>query len=139
MGDLPFFLAVGFYRPHVPFYAPVRLFVTLPVESVSVPPVKEDDWNDIPPTAEEVTFNSAPPPHRWFVENHAWKEAVQAYLACIRWTDEQVGRLLDALDASRHADNTVVLFYSDHGFHLGEKNHWTKFTLWERPPMCLWY
>lgn len=131
-GDKPFFLSVGFYRPHVPFYAPVRLFDDLPLDSVTLPPVKEDDWNDIPHIAREVTFNDAPPPHDWFVENGAWKDAVQAYLACIRWTDEQVGRLLDALDASPHAENTVVLLYSDHGFHLGEKSRWTKFSLWER-------
>lgn len=132
LGDKPFFLAVGFYRPHVPFYAPTRVFEQVPRDSVTLPPVKDDDWNDIPPIAHEVTFNEAPPPHSWFVENDTWKDAVQAYLACIRWTDEQVGRVLDALAASQHADDTVVILYSDHGFHLGEKQHWTKFTLWER-------
>jgi arylsulfatase A-like enzyme len=128
----PFFLAVGFYRPHVPFYAPQRIFDDLPVDEVDLPKVKADDWDDIPGIAREVTFNKAPPPHSWFVENGAWREAVQAYLACIRWTDEQIGRLLDALDASPHAENTIVALYSDHGFHLGEKDRWTKFSLWER-------
>ncbi|MCB1124222.1 MAG: sulfatase-like hydrolase/transferase, partial [Verrucomicrobiae bacterium] len=113
LGDKPFFLAVGFYRPHVPFYAPTRVFEQVPRDSVTLPPVKDDDWNDIPPIAHEVTFNEAPPPHSWFVENDTWKDAVQAYLACIRWTDEQVGRVLDALAASQHADDTVVILYSD--------------------------
>lgn len=130
--DKPFFLAVGFYRPHVPFYAPSRIFKDLPIEDVTLPIVKEGDRDDLPEIATEVTSNKAPPPHSWFVENKAWREAVQAYLACIRWTDEQVGRLLDALDESSHAKNTIVVLYSDHGFHLGEKDRWTKFSLWER-------
>ena len=97
-----------------------------------MPEIKEDDRDDIPAIASEVTANSAPPPHEWFIEHDAWKPAVQAYLACIRWTDEQVGRLIDALDESPHAKNTIVVLYSDHGFHLGEKQRWTKFSLWER-------
>ena len=138
--EKPFFLAVGYYRPHVPFYAPERIFDRLPVHEIDLPDVKSDDWDDIPPVAREVTFNKAPPPHSWFVESGAWRDAVQAYLACIRWTDEQIGRLLDALDASPHAENTIIALYSDHGFHLGEKDRWTKFSLWERStrvPMIL--
>lgn len=130
--EKPFFLAIGFYRPHVPFYAPVRIFNDLPLDKVTLPPVKLDDRDDLPAAATEITTNRSPPPHAWFVENDAWKPAVQAYLACIRWTDEQVGRLLDALDASAHAQNTIIVLYSDHGFHLGEKLRWTKFSLWER-------
>ncbi|MEM8955160.1 MAG: sulfatase [Verrucomicrobiota bacterium] len=128
----PFFLAVGFYRPHVPFYAPTRVLEQYPLEQITLPKVKQNDRNDLPEAATEVTHNGAPPPHSWFVENKMWKPAVQAYLACIQWTDEQVGRVLDALDASPHADNTIVVLYSDHGFHLGEKLRWTKFSLWER-------
>ena len=90
------------------------------------------DRSDIPAIADQVTANKAPPPHSWFVESGAWAEAVQAYLACIRWTDEQVGRLIDALDKSPHSKNTIVVLFSDHGFHLGEKDRWTKFSLWER-------
>jgi len=130
--DNPFFLGIGFYRPHVPFYAPLRVFEGMDREKIALPKVKVDDWDDIPAIAEEVTYNSAPPSHDWFVESGAWKDAVQAYLACLRWTDEQVGRLIDALDTSQHGDNTIVILYSDHGFHLGEKSRWTKFSLWER-------
>ncbi|KAA5546008.1 sulfatase [Roseiconus nitratireducens] len=128
----PFFLTVGFYRPHVPFYSPRRIYEMLSRDQVTLPDVKQDDWSDIPAIAADVTANRAPPPHSWFVEENQWKPAVQAYLACIRWTDQQVGRLLDALDGSPHADNTIVVLYSDHGFHLGEKSRWTKFSLWER-------
>lgn len=130
--DRPFFLAVGFYRPHVPFYAPTRVFQDFPIDDVVLPSVLAGDRDDLPAVAAEVTHNPAPPPHSWFLEHHAWKDAVQAYLACIRWTDEQVGRLLDALEASPYASNTVIVLFSDHGFHLGEKDRWTKFSLWER-------
>ena len=107
--DKPFFLSIGFYRPHVPFYAPSRVFEDFPRDESMLPWVKEDDWADIPAIAKIVTANKAPPPHKWFVENDAWRDAVQAYLACIRWTDEQVGRLIDALDAAPFTENTIVV------------------------------
>ena len=130
--DQPFFLAVGFYRPHVPLYSPTRVFNEIPEAEIDLPPVKADDRDDLPETAKQVTANSTPPPHAWFVEKGQWKNAVRSYLACVRWTDEQVGRLLDALDASPHAANTIVVLYSDHGFFLGEKERWAKQSLWER-------
>lgn len=128
----PFFLAVGFYRPHVPFYAPTRLFGEIPLESVDLPKVRPDDRDDIPKIAWELTQAPAAPAHDWFVRSGNWRKAVQAYLACIRWTDEQVGRLTEALAASPHAENTIVVLYSDHGFFLGEKQRWAKQSLWER-------
>ncbi|MEO1992104.1 MAG: sulfatase [Pirellulales bacterium] len=128
----PFFLAVGFYRPHVPWYAPDRIFKDFPLDEIALPPVKDNDRDDIPPVAFEVSHVSSPPPHAWFVEHNAWKPAIQSYLSCIQWTDEQVGRLVAALDQSEYAQNTIVVLYSDHGFHLGEKQRWVKFSLWER-------
>lgn len=128
----PFFLAVGFYRPHVPFYSPVRVFDQIPADEIALPPVKPNDRDDLPAIAAELTRAPAAPPHSWFVESGRWKEAVQSYLACIRWTDEQVGRLMAALDESGHADNTVIVLYSDHGFFLGEKERWAKQSMWER-------
>lgn len=125
-------MAVGFYRPHVPFYAPSRIFKDHPIEQTQLPKTKKDDRNDLPETAKKVTAKKPPLNHDWFEETKQWKPAVQAYLACIQWTDEQVGRLLDALDASPHQKNTIVVLYSDHGFHLGEKRRWTKMSLWER-------
>ncbi len=130
--DKPFFLAVGFYRPHVPFYAPKRVFDLMPEKDVALPVVKVDDTDDLSPAALQLTRNANPPPHKWFVESGQWQHAVQSYLASTRFTDEQVGRLLKALDESGHAKNTIVVLLSDHGFHLGEKNRWAKQSLWER-------
>lgn len=128
----PFFLAVGFYRPHVPFYSPTRVFNEIPADTIQLPNVKEGDRDDLPSIVDSLTKAPAAPAHSWFVESGHWKEAVQAYLACIRWTDEQVGRILDALAASPHADNTIIVLYSDHGFFLGEKERWAKQSLWEQ-------
>jgi choline-sulfatase len=130
--EKPFFLAIGFYRPHVPFYSPTRVFNQIPEHEIDLPPVKEDDRDDLPAIAGELTKALAAPSHSWFVESGQWKPAVQSYLSCVRWTDEQVGRLLDALDESQHAKNTIVVLYSDHGFFLGEKQRWAKQSLWER-------
>jgi arylsulfatase A-like enzyme len=131
-GEKPFFLAIGFYRPHVPFYSPTRVFKQIPRDEIDLPPVKANDRDDLPKIVDQVTVPPAAPKHSWFVESGEWKNAVQSYLACVRWTDEQVGRLLDALDAGPHAKNTIVVLYSDHGFFLGEKERWAKQSLWER-------
>ena len=130
--DKPFMLAVGFYRPHVPFYAPSRIFEDYPIDEIELPVTLEGDRDDLPETAKTVTAKKPPLNHDWFEESGQWRMAVQAYLACIQWTDEQVGRVIDALDRSGHRDNTIVVLYSDHGFHLGEKRRWTKMSLWER-------
>ena len=135
--ERPFFMALGFYRPHAPFFAPERIHNSRDLlDGFALPTVKDDDWADLPDAAEELAMKtwSFLPPHSWMQKNNnaKWKEFVHAYLACIRWTDEQLGRVLDALDASPHADNTIIVLYSDHGFHLGEKSRWSKFSLWER-------
>ena len=131
-GDDPFLLAIGFYRPHVPFYAPKRVLDQIPLSEIDLPVVRKNDRDDLPSIVDELTKAPAAPDHAWFVDSGHWRDAVQAYLACVRWTDEQVGHLLDALDASPHADNTVVVLFSDHGFFLGEKDRWAKQSLWER-------
>ncbi len=130
--ERPFFMAVGFYRPHVPLYAPRRWFDSLPLGSVQLPPVLAEDRSDLPAAALALTANPTPPPHRWFVETGRWAAAVQAYHAAVRFTDEQVGRVLSALQAGPHAGDTIVVLLSDHGFHLGEKQRWAKQSLWER-------
>ncbi len=130
--DKLFFLTVGFYRPHVPLYAPKRFFDEIPEDQIQLPIVKENDRDDIPAITKELTASRYSPDHDWFAKTNNQRKAVQAYLACIRFTDEQVGRLLDALDASPYAKNTIVILYSDHGFFLGEKDHWAKQSLWER-------
>ncbi len=130
--EQPFFLGLGFYRPHVPMYAPKKWFDLYPIESIKLPRVLADDRDDLPDAAIALAADYAAPPHAWMVEHGEWKHAVQSYLACISFMDHQVGRVLDALDASGKADNTIIVLFSDHGFHLGEKQRWAKRTLWKR-------
>ena len=131
--DRPFFLAVGYYRPHIPLWAPRRYFDLYPEGRVVLPPFKEDDLDDVSEAArrwalEPITAGS----HATTIRHGQWQAAVAAYLACISFVDHQVGRLLDALDEGPYADDTLVVLWSDHGWHLGEKQHWGKWTGWER-------
>jgi len=129
--DKPFFMSVGFYRPHVPFFPPARVYQNM--KRARLPQVREDDWSDLPNAARQLTLsNPKIPTHDWMREKGRWQQAVHAYLACVRWMDEQLGRVLDAIDNGPHAKNTVVVLFSDHGYHLGEKQRWSKFSLWER-------
>ncbi len=135
--DQPFFLAVGLIKPHLPFYAPERFFDLYPGE-VEPPRINPNDHNDIPPVGNIWAKRDK---DKYFSEGNKWNDVRRAYLACISWTDYNVGRLLDALEASPYADNTVVVLWSDHGFALGEKQHFTKFALWEettRVPFIIW-
>ncbi len=127
--DQPFFLACGIYRPHLPWYVPQKYFDMYPLDSITVPKVKEDDLADIPEIGRQIALNNTD--HERITSNNAWKEAVQGYLACITFADAMLGRVLDALEKGPNADNTVIVLWSDHGWHLGEKHHWRKFTLWE--------
>lgn len=130
--DKPLFLAVGFNRPHVPMYAPQKWFdMQPPLDEILLPEVLDTDRDDLPDYGRRLTAGLVAPRHEWMVANNQWKKAVQAYLACITFVDAQVGRVLDALDASGRADDTIVILLSDHGFHLGEKQRWAKRTLWE--------
>lgn len=129
--DGPFFLAAGFWRPHVPMYAPRRWFDLHPLEGVELPEVLAQDRDDLPSYARALTLGLPAPRHEWMVENGEWRDAVQAYLASTSFVDACVGRVLDALAASRHAQDTIVVLLSDHGFHLGEKQRWAKRSLWE--------
>ncbi len=125
----PFFLACGIFRPHLPWYVPRKYFERYPVEKVTLPNVKEDDLDDVPPIGRR--FAKPDGDHCKVLEHNQWRKAVQAYLASISFADDCVGRVLDALDNSVHAENTIVVLWSDHGWHLGEKLHWRKFALWE--------
>lgn len=129
--DRPFFLAIGLVKPHMPFSVPKKWFDMFPLESIQLPPHREDDLDDIPPAG--VKMAGPQGDHAKIVASGRWKEAVQAYLATIAFCDSQVGRLLDALEKSPHRDNTIVCLWSDHGWSLGEKSHWRKFALWEEP------
>lgn len=127
----PFFLAAGIYRPHLPWYAPRRYFDAYPLDTIVPPPVGPDDCDDLPPAGRKMAAA-----RRGDLElvRAAGKERelLQAYLASITFCDALVGRLVDALDASPARDRTIVVLWSDHGWHLGEKDHLHKFTLWER-------
>jgi arylsulfatase A-like enzyme len=132
MPEKPFWLGVGFYRPHVPQYAPQKWFDLYPLETLQLPKVMDNDLDDISPYAVDLTrLEHVSPTWEWVQTNDQWKPLVQSYLACVSFVDHQVGRVLDALDASWQADNTIVVFYSDHGFHLGEKEHFAKRTIWQ--------
>lgn len=125
----PFFCAAGLYKPHLPWYAPRRFFDLYPLDRVALPFVKEDDLDDVPETARAWALS--PPDHEAVLKHGQWRHAVQGYLAAISFCDSMIGMLLDALDASPHRDNTMVVLWGDNGFHLGEKLHWRKFALWE--------
>lgn len=127
--DKPLFLACGIFRPHLPWYAPRKYFDKFPVDEIQLPAHRDDDLDDIP--AAGVKMANPSRDHAAVLKHDQWHAAVQGYLASISYTDGQVGRLLDALDASPHASNTVVVLWTDHGWHLGEKKHWRKFALWE--------
>ena len=129
----PFFLAVGFIRPHVPFYVPQKWFDLFPLDAVMLPPVRNDDLLDLPEYSRR--FHQLPKyPKLAFLQrndNEQFRKCVQAYLACVAFVDHQVGRVLDALDNGPHAGDTVVVLFSDHGYHLGEKDRVSKHSLWE--------
>ena len=126
--DKPFFLACGIYRPHEPWFVPRKYFDKFPLEGVRMPPgVKEGDLDDVPPVGRRIARNR----YLAHIRKHGkWRAGVRAYLAAIAFADAMVGRVLDALDRGGHRDNTIVVLWSDHGWHLGEKEHWQKFTGW---------
>jgi len=123
--DQPLFLACGIFRPHIPWEVPRKYFEMYPLEEVQLPPHREDDLAD-------AFAHSRRHWHQWVRENGLWKEFVRGYLASITYADRQIGRLLSGLARSPHQDNTVVVLWSDHGMHIGEKENWEKFTLWEQ-------
>ncbi|MFT5470547.1 MAG: arylsulfatase A-like enzyme [Verrucomicrobiales bacterium] len=127
--EKPLFLAVGFVKPHLPFYAPKKYFDQFPVDQIQLPKVKKDDLADFPPAALKMARPDGDHATVTAAELE-WKLAVQAYLATIAFVDHEVGRLMRGLDESPAAKNTIVVFWGDHGWHLGEKPHWRKFALW---------
>jgi len=128
----PYFLSVGFFLPHVPLYAPEASFDLYPKETLIMPPMLENDREDTPRSSWYNHWDVPEPRWTWFREQDQDSVFVQSYLAAISFMDEQVGRVLDALDKSGQAENTIIVLWSDHGFHLGEKEISGKNTLWER-------
>lgn len=131
--EKPFFLAVGMVRPHVPFYVPQKWFDQFPLAEIQLPHVREEDQNDIPEIGVEIHDLPKYPKLEWLRENEdeQFRKCVQAYLACVSFMDHQVGRVLDALEQSEYSTKTIIVLFSDHGYHLGEKNRVAKHSLWE--------
>lgn len=126
--EKPFFLACGIYRPHEPWFVPKKYFEPFPLDDIQLPPgYKKDDLDDLPPAGKKRG------PNRYFAhiqKQGQWKRGVQAYLASIHYADAMLGRVLEALENGPNKDNTIVALWSDHGWHLGEKQHWQKYTAW---------
>ena len=126
--DKPFFISCGLFHPHYPWYVPQKYLDMYPLDEIELPPSKIDDLDDVPSFGQRLI-------------NLGWdakvrgeglvKEAIRGYLASVTFSDAHMGRVLKAVDDSPHRDNTIVILISDHGFHLGEKQSWTKATLWE--------
>ncbi len=127
--DQPFFLAVGLHKPHMPWNVPQKYYDMHALESIELPPHLENDLDDVPSGGIRMAKPNGD--HADILKSGRWKEAVQGYLAAITFCDTMIGRLIDALDKSPHRDNTIICFWGDHGWHLGEKQHWRKFALWE--------
>jgi choline-sulfatase len=130
--DRPFFLAAGFFLPHVPCYATQQWFDLYPDDDTVLPPLLADDRADTPRFSWYLHWSLPEPRLRWLRENDQWRNLVRSYLACTSFVDAQIGRLLDALDAAGLVDNTIVVVWGDHGWHLGEKAITGKNTLWDR-------
>ncbi len=129
--DQPVFVAVGLYTPHFPNYAPEKYFDLYDPENIELPPYKADDLEDLPPKLRKAKEQRAAH-HKRLESLDAVDDAIHGYLACISYADAMLGRLLDAIASGPNADNTIVVLWSDHGYHHGEKFDWGKHTLWER-------
>src|SRR5690606_6518798 len=127
----PFFLSAGFCLPHVPRYATQKWFDLCPAEPLLLPPVTPQDRDDTPRFSWYLHWTLPEPRLKYLQEADQWTNLTRSYLACTSFVDSQVGRLLDALDASGRADNTIVVLWSDHGWHIGEKLITGKNTLWD--------
>ncbi len=133
VADKPFFLAVGLVTPHLPHFTPQEFYDRYPLDQVKLPETQAGDLDDLPPMGLKFTryFDTTPMSHHNITRHGLWHKAVASYLATATFTDHCVGRLLDALETSPRADNTIIVLWSDHGFHIGEKMHWEKRSLWE--------
>ena len=129
--DKPFFLACGFFLPHVPCHVTQKWWDMYPDESLVMPTILEGDRSDCPPFSWFIHWSLPEPRLSWLKQADQHRNLVRAYLASISFVDSQVGRVLTALEESPHADNTIICLWSDHGWHLGEKAISGKNTLWE--------
>lgn len=126
----PFFLATGIYKPHLPWHVPQKYYDLYPLEEIIIPPKTVNDLDDLPPMGKKLAKKRS---KDYFIIKNSGKikNAIQAYLASITFADDQVGKILESLEKSKYSKNTIVILWSDHGWHLGSKDHWHKSTLWE--------
>ena len=140
--EKPFFIACGFTKPHMPWFVPQKYFDLHPRENIILPETLDNDRDDLPfwgkkfaievhTVSDGTNFSKHGEDHDMVLKHGQWERAVQSYLATISFVDAHVGRLLDTLEASEHAENTIIVFWGDHGWHLGEKQHWRKHALWD--------
>jgi iduronate 2-sulfatase len=137
--ETPFFLGVGLYKPHTPFVAPKKYFDMYPKDQIIVPDYPADYFETLPEPA-KVYLTRFPEQNN--LPKDVAQTAIQAYYACISFVDANVGRLLDALDELGLRDNTIIVFFGDHGYHMGEHNYFQKLTLFEnsdRAPLIISY
>ncbi len=126
--DKPFFIACGLFHPHMPAYAPKKYFDLYPLDSIKLPPTIPNDLADVPEIGKALAHEGA---FSGIAAHNQWKNAIQGYLASTTYADAHMGRVLDALNDSPYKHNTIVVLITDNGFHVGEKEHWQKSTLWE--------
>ena len=131
--DKPFFMAVGFIRPHVPYTAPRKYFDLYPIENIKVPEIPDNEFEDIPMMGKSIAYGYTPKGGWGDVSSkkEILPELIQSYLACVSFVDHQIGEVIKALEDSPYAKNTIIVLWSDHGQHLGEKRHFRKQALWE--------
>ena len=135
----PLFLSLGIYRPHVPWVVPQEYFDRYPLEAIQLPEFQPNDLDDLPQRFRPLAHLEAkfgPDYHQGLVKKGYDKQFIRAYLACVTFADEQIGRLLDAWDASPHANDGYIVLWSDHGYHLGEKQAWSKMKPWYDSAHC---
>lgn len=136
--EKPFFLAYGVHKPHMPWQVPKKYYDMYPLDSIQLPETLDGDLDDIP--AAGVKMAKPEGDHATILKTNNWKHSVQGYLASITFADAMIGRVVKALEDSDYADNTIIVLWGDHGWHLGEKQHWRKFALWEeatRAPLLM--
>jgi arylsulfatase A-like enzyme len=129
--DQPFFLAYGTYAPHKPNYAPKKYFDMYPMDQIQTMPYLENDHEDMPPSAQKAVLRKFRK-MKGIIEHGDLERVLQAYFASCSYADAMLGRVLQSLAESPYADNTIVVLWSDNGYHLHEKGIWAKHTLWER-------
>ncbi|MFK7851567.1 MAG: sulfatase [Akkermansiaceae bacterium] len=135
--EKPFFIALGLKKPHLPWEAPRKYFAPFKLDDVELPKVPENDLEDLSDAGKRfaktlVGFRQVNDHEAITKVPRGWQQLVRAYLATVSFSDANVGRILEALEKSPQRDNTIVVLWGDHGWHLGEKNHWRKMALWER-------